>query len=26
VVLTAPDCGRERLAPYGVTVAPDPLG
>jgi methionyl aminopeptidase len=26
IVLTAPDCGRDRLAPYGVTVAPDPLG
>ncbi|MEU6732170.1 type I methionyl aminopeptidase [Streptomyces physcomitrii] len=26
LVLTAPDCGRERLAAYGVTPAPDPLG
>jgi methionyl aminopeptidase len=26
IVLTAPDGGRERLAPFGVAVAPDPLG
>lgn len=26
LVLTAADCGRERLAAYGVTAAPDPLG
>ncbi|MFJ7420101.1 type I methionyl aminopeptidase [Streptomyces uncialis] len=26
LVLTAPDCGRAKLAEYGVTAAPDPLG
>ncbi|MFI6528638.1 type I methionyl aminopeptidase [Streptomyces uncialis] len=26
LVLTAPDCGRVKLAEYGVTAAPDPLG
>lgn len=26
LVLTAPDGGRERLAQYGITAAPDPLG
>lgn len=26
LVLTAEDCGRAKLAEYGVTVAPDPLG
>jgi methionyl aminopeptidase len=25
LVLTAPDCGRAKLAEYGVTTAPDPL-
>lgn len=25
LVLTAPDCGRAKLAEYGVTAAPDPL-
>ncbi|MEU1074091.1 MULTISPECIES: type I methionyl aminopeptidase [unclassified Streptomyces] len=26
IVLTSPDCGRAKLAEYGVTTAPDPLG
>ena len=26
LVLTAPDGGRAKLAEYGVTAAPDPLG
>lgn len=26
LVLTAPDCGRAKLAEYGVEAAPDPLG
>lgn len=26
IVLTSPDCGKARLAAYGVTTAPDPLG
>ena len=26
LVLTAPDCGRAKLAQYGITTAPDPLG
>ncbi|MGP9019172.1 type I methionyl aminopeptidase [Streptomyces sp. BR1] len=26
IVLTSPDCGKAKLAEYGVTTAPDPLG